>query len=199
MDEATLARAFEPFFTTKAPGKGTGLGLSSTYGIIKQSGGDLTVDSEVGVGTTFRIFLPPFAGPVTEKLVAPDQDPVTGGSETILFVEDEPALRELARQSLERFGYRLLIAEEATEALAAAESEGQLPLLVTDIRLPGLDGPSLARRLREANPGLRVLYMSGYAGDAMVTSGLLRADEAFLAKPFTGDELARRIRSLLDA
>jgi CheY-like chemotaxis protein len=199
MDEATLSRAFEPFFTTKDSGKGTGLGLSSAYGIVKQSGGYVTVESEIGAGTAFRVYLPQYLGPISPRPVDARVDPVTGGSETILLVEDEPALRELARQSLEPLGYRLLIAREATEALAAIEAEGTVPLLVTDIRLPGLDGTSLAAQLRDGNPTLRVLYVSGYAGDTMVSSGLLRADEAFLAKPFTGDELARRIRALLDA
>ena len=197
MDEPTLARAFEPFFTTKAPGKGTGLGLSSTHGIISQSGGYLTVDSERGAGTIFRIYLPPHTGP-KPAAVGRSSPAVAGGSETILLVEDEPAVQVIARQALERLGYRVLVSLEAAEALRLAESEGPFPLLVTDIRLPGLDGPSLAAELKKRNGHLRVLYVSGYAGDHMVSSGMVSSDEAFLAKPFTAEELARRVRALLD-
>jgi two-component system cell cycle sensor histidine kinase/response regulator CckA len=198
MDEATLAHAFEPFFTTKAPGRGTGLGLSSTYGIIRQSGGYLFVDSEVGAGSTFRIYLPEYAGPRAAGAEQPSSEPVPGGTETILVVEDEPSVRALLTHSLESLGYRVLVSEDAAGALDLAASDGALPLLVTDIRLPGMDGPTLAGQLRAGRAGMRVLYVSGYAGDAMVNSGLLGPDEAFLAKPFSGDELARRVRSLLD-
>jgi two-component system cell cycle sensor histidine kinase/response regulator CckA len=198
MDEITLAHAFEPFFTTKAPGHGTGLGLSSTYGIIRQSGGYLFADSEIGVGSSFRVYLPEYAGPRSARSAQAAPEPVPGGSETILLVEDEPSVRSLIAHSLEALGYRVQVSPDATSALDWAAAEGPFPLLVTDIRLPGMDGPALAARLRERHAGLRVLYVSGYAGDAMVNSGLLGPDEAFLAKPFGGDELARRIRSLLD-
>jgi two-component system cell cycle sensor histidine kinase/response regulator CckA len=198
MDETTLAHAFEPFFTTKAPGRGTGLGLSSTYGIIRQSGGYLFADSELGTGSTFRVYLPEYAGPRATRAAPPVPEPVPGGSETILLVEDEPSVRALLVHALESLGYRVLVSEDATGALDLAASDGAFSLLVTDIRLPGMDGPALAGQLRAKHTGLRVLYVSGYAGDAMVTSGLLGPDEAFLAKPFSGDELARRVRSLLD-
>jgi two-component system cell cycle sensor histidine kinase/response regulator CckA len=198
MDEATLAHAFEPFFTTKAPGRGTGLGLSSTYGIIRQSGGYLFADSEIGTGSTFRVYLPEYAGPRAAGSEQPAAEPVPGGTETILLVEDEPSVRALLAHSLESLGYRVLISEDATGALDLAASDGAFQLLVTDIRLPGMAGPALAGQLRAGHTGLRVLYVSGYAGDAMVNSGLLGPDEAFLAKPFGADELARRVRSLLD-
>ena len=200
MDAATLGRVFEPFFTTKSPGQGTGLGLATTYGIVKQSGGYLLADSELGRGSTFTMYLPQHAGLALTLPQAATPEPPIGGSETVLIVEDDPAVRAIARQALERLGYRVLVGSDAEEASSLAETElGPLPLLVTDIRLPGLDGPALAERLRPNHPGLRVLYVSGYAGEAMIQSGLLGPDEAFLAKPFSSDDLARRVRTLLDA
>jgi two-component system cell cycle sensor histidine kinase/response regulator CckA len=198
MDEETLAHAFEPFFTTKAPGRGTGLGLSSTYGIVRQSGGYLFADSEVGAGSTFRIYLPEHLGPASGRTAPARAEPIAGGTETIILVEDEPPVRALVSQALERLGYRVLVVADAGAAMDYALRDGPLALLVTDIRLPGLDGPSLAAKLRETQPGLPVLYISGYAGDAMIDSGVLGEDEAFLSKPFTTDELARRVRALLD-
>jgi len=198
MDPDTLGRAFEPFFTTKAPGKGTGLGLSSAYGIVRASGGYLHVTSEVGVGTSFRIYLPQYFGPAVERPASQRADSVSGGSETILLVEDEPAVMEFTRQVLERLGYRVLVSGDAGEALTLAAAEPAISLVVTDIRLPGMDGATLATRLRETHDAVRVLYVSGYAGDAMISSGVVPSDDAFLAKPFTSDELARRVRGLLD-
>jgi PAS domain S-box-containing protein len=200
MDEATRARVFEPFFTTKQAGQGTGLGLATSYGIVKQSGGYLFVESELGRGTTFTMYLPQHADTVVERPPAAMAEPPPGGSETVLVVEDDPAVKAIIRQALERLGYRVLASSDAEEALAQAATEvGPLPLLVTDIRLPGADGPALAARLRRKRPGIRVLYVSGYAGNAMVQSGFVGPDEAFLAKPFSGDDLARRVRTLLDA
>jgi two-component system cell cycle sensor histidine kinase/response regulator CckA len=203
MDEATRSRIFDPFFTTKPAGQGTGLGLATTYGIVTQSGGYLLADSEPGRGSTFSVYLPQHSGPVAPRPREAIPEPLPRGSETVLVVEDDPAVRELVTHALKRLGYRVLVSADATAAMASAAAEsaesGPPPLLVTDIRLPGLDGPSLAARLRERHPGLRVLYVSGYAGDAMVKSGLVGPDEAFLAKPFTAEDLARRVRSLLDA
>jgi len=199
MDEATLARAFEPFFTTKPSGEGTGLGLATTYGIVKQSGGHLFADTEVGRGSTFTVYLPQYDGPVVAAAAEQTPEPPLGGTETILVVEDDDAVRVLVSQSLERLGYRVIVSSDAGQALTASAAEtGPVPLLVTDIRLPGPDGPSLAAQLKERHPGLRVLYVSGYAGEAMIKSGILGPNEAFLAKPFSADDLGRRVRALLD-
>jgi CheY-like chemotaxis protein len=170
-----------------------------TYGIVKQSGGYLFAESELGRGSTFAMYLPTYDGPVRSRRAEAPPEPPPGGTETVFVVEDDPAVRSLVTGTLERLGYRVLVSSDAEQALASSDGEADpVPLLVTDIRLPGPDGPSLAAILRQKNPGLRVLYVSGYAGDAVVKSGLLSADEAFLAKPFSADDLGRRVRALLD-
>jgi two-component system cell cycle sensor histidine kinase/response regulator CckA len=199
MDEATKARLFEPFFTTKEPGKGTGLGLSTAYGIVRQSGGFIWVYSEPGQGATFKIYLPRIAAKAERIEPSPLPAKVPRGTETILLVEDEPALRAVARRALERQGYVILEAPDGDSALALmAAHSGPLDLLVTDVVMPGLSGRELATRLVAARPGVRVLYTSGYTDDAIVQHGVLEAGIQFLQKPFTPDTLGRKVRDVLD-
>jgi signal transduction histidine kinase/ActR/RegA family two-component response regulator len=197
MDEATRARIFEPFFTTKALGKGTGLGLATVHGIVQQGGGRVTVQSEPGQGATFTVYLPQHDGvPEPERLPAGDKLP--GGSETILLVEDEPAIRELAKEMLTRQGYAVLDALSGDDAIELARRhEGPIHLLLTDVVMPGVSGGTLAGRLQAERPHLAVLYTTGYADDAVVRHGV-EGRAAFLTKPFTTEELARKVRSTLD-
>ncbi len=199
IDRAAQARLFEPFFTTKEFGKGTGLGLATVYGIVKQSGGYIWVYSEPGRGATFKVYLPcvELAG---EPVAAP-QPPARalGGTETILFAEDEPAVRNLARRVLEKHGYTLLLAATGRDGVQLAEQHGSpIDLLVTDVVMPEMGGRELAQRLTARQPGLKVLYLSGYTDDAIVHHGVLDAGVAFLQKPFKPDELVRKIREVLD-
>jgi signal transduction histidine kinase len=194
MDEATRARIFEPFFTTKAPGKGTGLGLSTVYGIVAQSGGAIRVRSAPGQGSELAVYLPRHAG-VGPSAPPPAPPRAAGGRETVLLVEDDAVVRRLARRALEGAGYAVRDAPGPRAAAAVAEElRGRLDLLVTDVMLPEESGPALARRLGEGRPELRVLFMSGYAGDA--AGGL--ADAPFLQKPFTPDVLLAKVREVLD-
>jgi PAS domain S-box-containing protein len=199
IDRATQARLFEPFFTTKEFGKGTGLGLATVYGIVKQSGGYIWVYSEPGRGATFKVYLPRVeqAG---EPVAAP-QPPARalGGTETILLAEDEAAVRNLARRVLEKYGYKLLLAATGRDGVQVAQQHvGSIDLLVTDVVMPEMGGRELAQVLTTLQPGLKVLYLSGYTDDAIVHHGVLDAGVAFLQKPFKPDELARKIREVLD-
>ena len=199
MDAETQARIFEPFFTTKQMGKGTGLGLSTVYGIVKQSGGEVWVYSEVGVGSTFKVYLPRVQAEGQARATEPAASGTVRGDETILLVEDESGVRALVQKFLERAGYKVLTAGSGDDALALlAQHSGPLHLLLTDVVLTRMSGSELARRVTELRPQTRVLYMSGYTDDAIVHHGVLTADADFVQKPFTADALARKVRSILD-
>ncbi len=198
MDEATKARAFEPFFTTKGPGKGTGLGLSTVFGIVRQSGGAIRLRSDRGAGTTFEVYLPSVADPARRTRSGPHQT-VVRGTETILVVEDEPALRLVARKILENAGYTVLVAANGDEALTYfRRAVTPVHLLLTDVVMPGMSGPTLVGRVREEGGRTSILYTSGYADDAVVNEGARDERIQFLAKPYTGTTLLRKIREVLD-
>jgi two-component system, cell cycle sensor histidine kinase and response regulator CckA len=199
MDAATLARIFDPFFTTKGPGRGTGLGLSTVDGIVAQSGGTVWVYSEPGRGTTFKIYLPH-----TDQAATGAGDAAaaraSSGSETILLVEDEPKVRALARAILQRKGYTVLEAADGAQALAIYDEHARaIDLLLTDVVMPRMSGREVAERLAALQPGLRVLFMSGYTDDAIVHHGVLEAEVAFVQKPITPDSLSEKVRAVLDA
>jgi two-component system cell cycle sensor histidine kinase/response regulator CckA len=201
MDEATSQRVFEPFFTTKELGKGTGLGLATVHGIVKQSGGDIWVYSEPGHGSAFKIYLPVVTAVITTAVkVVSAQETVRRGSETILLVEDDDAVRRLARLSLERAGYLIVEAGNPREALRVAELHAaRIDLLLSDLIMPESDGEPLVDRLRRAHPELRVLYISGYADEAVVRHGVIVEGTPFLQKPFTPLALSGKVREVLDA
>jgi PAS domain S-box-containing protein len=200
MDAKTQSRIFEPFFTTKPPGRGTGLGLSTVYGIVKQSGGNIWLYSEPGKGTTFKIYLPAIAA-VPEDIgkVAPaEAAPRRGG--TVLVVEDDEQLRRLTHRALASQGYTVLEADRGSTALdIARRHKGHIDLLLTDVIMPDTNGRKLAETMRAARPELRVLYMSGYPDGAIASHGMLEPGVAYLAKPFTTEAVARRVREVLEA
>ncbi|MDX6530250.1 MAG: two-component system, cell cycle sensor histidine kinase and response regulator CckA [Blastocatellia bacterium] len=199
MDGKTQARIFDPFFTTKEKGKGTGLGLSTVYGIIKQSGGNISVYSELGHGTTFKVYLPGLAA-APPKANAAVEKAVLGGSETILLVEDEDVVRGLARKILEHAGYSVLEASRGAEAFQLCQEHAQpVDLLLTDVVMPETSGKEVADRLSKGQPGLRVLFMSGYTDEAIVHHGVLDSNVEFIQKPFTPAALVRKVREVLDA
>jgi CheY-like chemotaxis protein len=200
MDAATRARAFEPFFTTKPKGKGTGLGLATVYGIVDQSGGGITLDTAPGRGTSIRIYLPVTDALIEPEQPAPQQTIATEGTETLLLVEDNAAVRELCSRALRRRGYTVYEAANADEAIDWSTRGTVKPdLLVTDVVMPGLSGPNLAARLMQQNPRLRVLYVSGYSDDATAVHGAFWGGVPLLQKPFTPGQLAERVRATLDA
>ncbi|MDP1832208.1 MAG: PAS domain S-box protein [Geothrix sp.] len=199
MDVETQARIFEPFFTTKEKGKGTGLGLATVFGVVKQSGGNIWVYSELGQGTTFKVYLPRVDEPAEAVEVQNAGAAVPGGTETILLVEDDASLRELAREHLERNGYTVLAAPSPFAALELARLHaGRIQLLFTDVVLPGMNGRALADQLVRMLPEVRVLYASGYPNDAIACHGVLEAGIHFLSKPYMHEALARKVREALD-
>jgi len=199
MDRATQERIFEPFFTTKEPGKGTGLGLSTVFGIIQRSGGSIWVDSEPGKGSCFKVYLPKIDAAVD---VPRSEIAVTTlrGSETILLVEDEDQVRTVITTLLQRQGYRVLAVGNGADALALCETHTEaFDLLLTDVVMPRMSGPELARRVSAIRPGIRILCMSGYTDDSITRHGVLAAEMAHLQKPITPQVLARKVREVLDA
>jgi signal transduction histidine kinase len=198
MDRDTQARIFEPFFTTKEKGKGTGLGLSTVYGIIKQSGGYVFVQSELGRGTVFTIYFPRVDEPSASLGALPASLAAVGGAETILLVEDEESVRQLVRETLESRGYHVLEAANGQDALAVAASHADtIHLIITDVVMPGLSGHELVQKLLPARPGTKVLYLSGYAEDAFASPLPADGKRIFLQKPFTLQSLSRRVREVL--
>jgi CheY-like chemotaxis protein len=196
MDAATAGRIFEPFFTTKPKGKGTGLGLSTVYGIVKQSGGYIWVETEPGKGATFSVYLPRLDAPL-EPTVRRQTAGSLEGSETVLVVEDEESVRSLVRKVLERRGYKVLSAGTPKEAFDLSAEHADISLIITDVVLPQMSGRTLADALISRNPSLRVLFMSGYTDDAIVDRGVLDEGIPFLQKPFTPEALARKTREVL--
>jgi CheY-like chemotaxis protein len=199
MSREVVARTFEPFFTTKPKGEGTGLGLATVYGIVTQAGGDVTIYSEPGLGTTVRVNLPATSDPRSDRVSAPLRAPEPGHGETVLLVEDEEIVREPTRRMLVRNGYRVLAAANADEALAMLrEHFGQIDLLLTDVVMPGRSGQELSLDVLEVRPTTKVLFMSGYSQDIIVHQGVLDGGMHLIEKPFAGDDLLRKVRDALD-
>jgi CheY-like chemotaxis protein len=199
MDATTRSRLFEPFYSTKARGRGTGLGLSTVYGVIRQSGGHIEVDSTVGRGTVFKIYLPQIDKPAVPQKLAPSAVKVPQGSETVLLVEDEDEVRAAVYESLRMRGYIVLNARHGKEAVMICRRHaGPIHLLLTDVIMPQMTGPELVQRVLPLHPEMHVLYVSGYTDDALHQRNLMEPGTAFLQKPFTPDALARQVRAVLD-
>lgn len=200
MTPEVMARIFEPFFTTKGPGKGTGLGLATVFGIVKQADGTIEVSSQPGVGTTFKVYLPTTNNPAASGKSLSGIQSAAHGTETVLLVEDEVGVRALTRHVLAGCGYTVIEAANGEEALRiAAKHPTPFHLLVTDVVMPGMGGRELVEHLRTRHPNTKVLYLSGYTDDAVVTHGVLRAEVHFLQKPFSTFALAHKVREVLDA
>jgi nitrogen-specific signal transduction histidine kinase/CheY-like chemotaxis protein len=198
MDEETQAHVFEPFYTTKHPGKGTGLGLSTVYGIVKQSGGHIRFTSAPGRGTSFEVIFPRTVER-RQDAQAVDVEKRLTGAETVLLVEDEPIIRRMMQETLEKSGYTVVTAASAEEALYVTGTHGgRIHLVILDLVLPGMSGMGLGERLKEIMAGTRIMYISGYAGEAVAHQGKLPADAAFLQKPFPPTALLSKVREVLD-
>jgi CheY-like chemotaxis protein len=199
MNTETIARIFEPFFTTKELGKGTGLGLATVYGVVKQSGGYIWVDSELGKGASFQIFLPRVDEPVTATAENPTSESSLTGTETVLLVEDAEPLRKLAQSFLAEHGFQVLAAANGEEAIQLVKTCRQpIHLLLTDVVMPGMNGRALAEQLLPMQPQIRILYMSGYTDSFIAGHGVLEPGTHLLHKPFTEQALLRKVRQVLD-
>lgn len=198
MSDEVKRHLFEPFYTTKGVGKGTGLGLATVYGIVHQAGGAIYCESEIGKGSTFRVYIPAVNRELPNQVTG-DQPTIPRGQETVLLVEDEHAVRQLAKLILKMHGYEVIDAASGAEAIAAAHThEGPIDLLLSDVVMPDLAGSELADQIRQLRQNLRVLYMSGYTDDAIVRKGVASATDAFLQKPFTPASLTQKVREVLD-
>jgi len=200
MDKETQKRIFDPFYTTKERGKGTGLGLSTVYGIVKQCEGNILVYSEIGKGTTFRIYFPSVDQPETSTFQDAKEESQRHGKETILVVEDDEMVRKLSSRALKAFGYTVLEARNGFQALKVFEDyKGHIDLVLTDVIMPEMNGPQLGKQLFLRFPGIKVIYMSGYTDNAIAHHGILEKGIAFLNKPVSPEELGQKVRDVLDS
>ncbi|MCX6356684.1 MAG: response regulator, partial [Candidatus Aureabacteria bacterium] len=199
MDRETLEYIFEPFFTTKETGKGTGLGLATVYGIVKQHGGNVYVDSEEGIGTTFKIYLPRISGAVDAAAHKGREDKLTGGSESVLLVEDDRSILDITSRALRSQGYQVITAENGKHALEVAKTHnGRIAILVTDVIMPIMGGKELADMLVATNKGMKIIFVSGYPDTSVVSQRIVKEGLCFLQKPYTVQSLLEKVRAVLD-